>query len=142
MGQFLNRIFQVLGPVTQDIKHAVIDNQGYPYWPFVLTLSIKTNFIQMQGWQWNGSFITLPYCWPLSWPIDPSSVKMLEDSLNAVLSWFQLSFLKRKPEYCIFSDCCFNSVIEGSSGMINIDDFINLSVYCQNLFHVSFSRCL
>lgn len=57
----------------------------------------------MHGWQWNESFITLPYSWPQSWPLDHPSVKMLEDSVNAVLSWIQLSFLKRKPEYCIFS---------------------------------------
>ena len=91
--------------MTQDIKHAVIDKGGYPYWPFALTLSIKKNFIQMHDWQWNGSFITLPYCWPQSWPPHHPSVKMLEDSLNAVLSWIQLSLLKRKPEYCICSGC-------------------------------------
>lgn len=52
LGQFLTnkqteRVLQVLGPVTQDVKHAVIDKGGYLYWPFALTLSIKKNFIQM-----------------------------------------------------------------------------------------------
>lgn len=59
----------------------------------------------MHGWQWNGSFITLPYLWPQSWPLDHPSVKMLEDSLNAVLSGIQLNFLKKKAEYCIFCGC-------------------------------------
>lgn len=59
LGQFLTnkqRVLQVLGPMTQDIKHAVIDKWEYPYWPFALTLPIKKNGIQMHGWQWNGSF--------------------------------------------------------------------------------------
>lgn len=47
LGQFpaneqTERVLQVLGPVTLDIKHAVIDNPGYPHWPLVLTLPIKT----------------------------------------------------------------------------------------------------
>lgn len=46
LGQFLTnkqteRILQVLGPMTQDIKHAVIDNRRYPHWPFAHTLPVK-----------------------------------------------------------------------------------------------------
>lgn len=41
LGQFLEneqteKVLQVLGPMTPDIKHAVFDNPGYPHWPLFL----------------------------------------------------------------------------------------------------------
>lgn len=51
-------------------------------------------------------------------------------------------FSEDKMRILYFQCLFFNSVVEGSCGMISFEDIINLSVYCQEFFHLSFSRCL